>query len=114
MFRQLIIREQVIFSHVLHIHYIHKFIILSTSNDCPTDIALFGNLQPSSIMMVHCRSIVSPWGGRLLPPSTPFIPKIAVECKDNQEVFAHTEREDKGEHLNAVCHILGILLFITT
>ena len=62
--------------------------------------------------MVHCQSTVSPWGGRLLPPNTPFVPKIAVECKDNREVSAHTDKEDKGEHLDAVCHIVGIPLLL--
>jgi len=64
-------------------------------------------------MMVPCWSIVSRWDGRLLPPSNPFVPEIAVECKDNQEVSAHTDKENKGECLDAVCHILGTpLLFL--
>lgn len=64
--------------------------------------------------MVHCQSILSPWDDRLLPLNSPFVLKIAVECKGNQEVSARTDKEDRGEH--AVCHILGIpfLLLLTS
>lgn len=42
---QLIICEHITFLHVLHICYISKIIIVSTPNDCPTDIALFGGID---------------------------------------------------------------------
>ena len=50
--------------------------------------------------------------GRLVPPNTPFVPKIAVELRTMGEVSAHTGKEGEGEHLDSVCHISVVPLFL--
>lgn len=107
MLHQLIIHEQVICSHVLHIHYIPKLIILSTPNDCITDI-IWWFLLSSSILLPLWWSIFGSLlvlgGGRSLPSNTPFFPKTAVDYKDKQRNLC-THKFGR-QSLNADCHIL--------
>jgi len=105
MLHQLIIRKQVIFSHVLHIHYILKFIILTTPSDCLTDIALFGYLQCPLACFLHRDGSLLVLGGRLLPPNTPFAPKIAVESKDNRR-SRYTQRSNAKGNIMMLSVIL--------
>ena len=72
----------------------------------------FAMLQMNSLMCFHdIPSIerhyarVIHWDAERCHTKTPFVSKIAVECKESREISAHTD-------VDAVCHILGIPLFI--
>lgn len=105
MLHQLIICEQIIFSQVLHIYYIPQIIILSTPNDCPKDI-------PPGIVIVHCLSTVSGqvrgMGGVIcFLPTFLLSQRLLWNARTTWEVSAYTDKKDKGECSDAVCHILG-------
>lgn len=117
MFHQLIIHEQIIFLHMLHIHYISQIIIFSTHNDCPTDRALFSGLR-GHLMMVHSLflqwSPSTQWSLSLICWLTFHIWLISMwdttqrlnlsqrllwNAGTTREVSAHTDKKDKGESL---------------
>ena len=99
MLHQLIAREQVIFSQVLHIHYIPKYINLSTPSDCLTDIALFGNLWCHVASFYYLDSPLSVLGRRLLPPALLLSQRLLWNARTIEKSLHTQIRKTKGNIL---------------